>query len=38
MKLSDEERKSLVIFQMEKARTTLKQAEGNVSLFLGSGS
>ena len=32
MKLSDEERKSLVIFQMEKARTTLKQAEGNVTL------
>ena len=32
MKLSDEERKSLVIFQMEKAHITLKQAEGNVTL------
>lgn len=32
MKLSDDERRSLVTFQMEKALATLKQAEGNVSL------
>lgn len=32
MKLSDDERRSLVTFQMEKALITLKQAEGNVDL------
>lgn len=32
MKLTDDERKTLVIFQLEKAHVAIKQAEGNRSL------